>query len=493
MSGFPTPFTALHSNSPKATRLRKQIRFKLERKEAFEPLTEYENDPARFCREILGVELWSVQVQIAESVRDNHRTSVCACYASGKTYLSAALVLWWLYSRRPALAVTTAPTGRQVKKLLWRDIRKLHRRAKRRLPGKILTTEAQIAEDVFGMGFSSDKPNSVAGLHEAYNVLFVEDEAAGMAAEVVEGFEGITATEGSRHIKIGNPICQDGPFWDSHNKPGELERWNKFSISALDTPNYASGRVVVPGLVSRDWVEDKRTRWGESSPLWITKVLGRFYTASGEKVVPRDWVEMAWKRWTDPLPTKHPIPKRLAVDIAGGGQDETVLALRDGRRISIEDAWQDPDLMRQAKRILEKAIALGVEELAIDRTGLGQGVCDRVLELQESGIGQQIEIIPVCLNGASTEPEQFAYLVDEVHFLMRAAFDPTLPEPVAIDPRETDLARELSERGWSINERGKIKVESKRELTRRKVDSPDRADAVSLLFAPSQQLVTFFV
>lgn len=415
-------------------------------------------------------------------------------FAEHNTYLSAALVLWWLYTRRPALAVTTAPTGRQVRKLLWRDIRKLHRRAKRRLPGKVLTTEVQIAEDVLGMGFSSDKPNSVAGLHEAKNVLFVEDEAAGMAAEVVDGFEGITAGgHDSRHLKIGNPLAISGPFWDSHNAPGELTRWNKFSISALDTPNYIAGKMVVPGLVSREWVEDKRSRWGENSPLWVTKVLGKFFTASGEKVIPRDWVEMAWKRWNEELPTATNVPRRLAADIAGGGQDETVLALRDGRRITIIEAWQDADLMRQARKILERAIALNVEELAIDRTGLGQGVCDRIIELQETGIGQQISMIPVCLNASATDQEQFAYLVDEVQFLMRAAFDPAGPEPVAIDPKETDLLRELSERGWGINERGKIKVESKRELTRRKVDSPDRADAVSLLFAPDGNLRVFIL
>lgn len=468
-------------------RLAKQV-------EQFAPMVEYADDPVGFCRDILGVGLWSKQAEIAESVRTNPRTTVSACYGSGKTFLAACLVLWWCYTRRPALVVTTAPTGRQVRKLLWREIRKLWRKAKRRLAGQCLTTELRIAEDVLAMGFSSDKPNSVAGLHEASNVLFIEDEAAGMPAEVVEGFDGITATEGARHLKIGNPICKDGPFWDSHNKPGEKERWEPFEISAEDTPNVQAGKSVVPGLVSREWVDDKRRKWRETSPLWWTKVLGKFWVNNSDKVVPQGWVIAAQQRFLDlPKPEGPAKIKRLAVDVAGGGQDETVLYKRWDRLIKFVEAWQEPDLMTQARNIVGVCKREGVDELMIDSTGLGQGLWQRVLELQENGAIPGVSVYGIALQESAEDTDQFERLVDEVQFEMRAAFDPQNPEAVAIDPDDKDLAQELPLRGWSIGERGKIKVQSKREMRREGIPSPDHADSVSMLCHSPKEVCLFIL
>lgn len=451
--------------------------------EQFQPLTEFADDPVGFCRDVLGANLWGEQARIAESVRDNPRTTVSACYGSGKTYLAACLVLWWLYTRRPAMVVTTAPTGRQVKKLLWREIRKLWRKARRRLAGTCLTTELKVAEDVLAMGFSSDRPNSVAGLHEAENVLFIEDEAAGMVAEVVEGFDGITATEGARHLKIGNPVCRDGPFWDSHNKPGERDRWERIEISALDTPNVQAGKTVVPGLVSREWVEDKRSKWRETSPLWWTKVLGKFWVDRSDKVVPAGWVQDAQRRFLEiPCPSEPPAIKRLAVDVAGGGQDETVLYRRLGRWVKHLESWQEPDLMVQARKVIEVAIREGVDELFIDSTGLGQGLWNRVMELQDGGAIPNVTVTGLPLQSAATDTDQYERLVDEVQFALRGAFDPANPAAAIIDPQDTELAHELPLRGWSIGDRGKIKVQSKREMRAQGIPSPDHADACSMLF-----------
>ncbi len=471
--------------------IRRLLPRRVARGEAFQPLVEWADDPAGFAREVLGVTLWEAQVKIASDVRDHPRVTVSACYGSGKTFLAAVLVLWWLYTRRPAMVVTTAPTGRQVKALLWREIRKLHRRAKRKLAGKLLTKELVLADDWFAMGFSSDRPNSVAGLHEAANVLFIEDEAAGMPAEVVEGYDGITATEGSRHLKIGNPLCKDGPFWDSHNKKGEKERWKRHYIKATDTPNVKAKKTVVPGLVSWEWVQDKLRRWGQKHPHWVMKVLGRFWVAAAEKVLPETWVALAAARWHE---LTDEGPRILGADIAGGGQDDTVLALRTGRRIRIVEEWHEEDLMRQARRILELALFHLVDEVRFDYTGLGQGVYQRAEELQdEEGLGDHVQLIPVRMgNKPELEPDVYNRRSDEVQFMLRNAFDPSNQNAVAIDPDDTETQRQLSVRGWTVNSAGKIEAEGKKALRKRGVDSPDRADAVSLTtLETDQELVVF--
>lgn len=469
-----------------------------------EPLTEYADDPVGFCWDVLGVRLWSVadyatdnpeaggQVEIAESVRDNPRTSVAACYASGKTFTAACLSIWWLMTRRPAMLMTTAPTHRQVKQLLWREIRKLVRGARRQLPGKPLQTQWFLADDWWGVGFSSDDPNRVAGLHETANVLFIEDEAAGMDPEVVEGFEGITAAEGSRHLKIGNPVCQSGPFFDSHQHPEESKRWARISIDAEDTPNVRERKTIVPGLVGHEWVDDKRHKWlarGLMS-LWETRVKGRFYVTAGEKIVPLEWIHEAQHRWEQ---VSSEGTRDLGVDVAGGGRDESCAYMRSGRRVSFVDAWQNNDLMWQAEHVAALAEKLEVQRLIIDATGLGQGVWNRLNQLQaDEGRLYGIRLCGVFLGKSALEQDVYNRRSDEVQFALRWALNPENPECVAIDPSDKQLAEELGWRDWWTNVRHLIQTPDKRKLKALHGSSPDHADAMAMLFAEPEQKETWF-
>lgn len=471
-----------------------------------EPLTEYADDPVGFCWDVLGVRLWSVrdypsdnplsggQCEIAEGLRDNPRVSVAACYASGKTFTAACVSIWWLMTRRPAMLMTTAPTHRQVKQLLWREIRKLVRGARRQLPGKPLQTQWFLADDWWGVGFSSDDPNRVAGLHETANVLFIEDEAAGMDPEVVEGFSGITAAEGSRHLKIGNPICQSGPFFDSHMHPEESKRWKCISIDAEDTPNVREGQAVVPGLVGAEWVEDKRHKWLRRglTALWETRVKGRFYVTSGDKVVPVDWIHAAHSRWGT-VSTEG--VKALGVDVAGGGRDSSSAYLRTGRVVAHQDDWDNGDLMWQAEHVASMAERLGVEVVYVDKTGQGKGVFDRLMQLQtEEGRLHGIRVVGVGFGESATESDVYNRKSDEVQFNLRWALNPENPEAIALDPNDKQLAEELGWREWWTDDRHRIQTTPKKALKKQFGGSPDHADAVGVIFAePAKEEVGFLL
>jgi hypothetical protein len=456
--------------------------------EQFEPLLQYYSDFEGFCRDILGIRIWSGQVDIGNAVRDYPRVSVAACYASGKTFTAACLVLWWIFTRRPALVITTAPTGRQVKTLLWREVRKLYKKARRRLPGRMLQTKLELADDWQAFGFASDAPNSVAGLHEAANVLFIEDEAAGMEPEVVDGFEGITAGSDSRHLKIGNPICESGPFFDSHMNPEEASRWYRINIDAEETPNVKAREKIYPGLVEYDWVEDKRHRWLERGllGLWETKVKGRFYLSSAEKVVPSEWIIKAWERWSAADTAGERV---LGVDIGGGGIDPSVAYLREGDRLRYLDEWTTEDLMAQAQKIVDLAVQAGADRVMIDRTGLGQGVWSRVLQIQEDGgLSDSVSVIGVKLGVKPDDDVTFQSRSDEVAFALRDALDPNQKTKLAFDPSDKQLAEECQYRSWQKNEKGRIQVDSKRDLRKKGLGSPDRADAAAICCVPARRI-----
>lgn len=459
----------------------------------FQPFLEYADDPVGFARDILGVELWAKQLEIILSVWKNPRTAVPACYASGKTYLAAVIVLWWLFTRRPALVVSTAPTGRQVKKLLWRYVRKLYKGAKIRLGGRLLQTELIIADDWQAFGFAGSSGASVQGIHEAENVLFVEDEAAGMAAELLEDFEGITAGEGTRHLKIGNPITAEGPFYEACQ---DKENWNVIPISAFDVPNVIEKRTVIKGLVDHEWVEHKRTRYGEKSPFWVTKVLGLFWSQSAELVIPVEWAQAALDRWDSPELLEWEEnndlgPVEIAADI-GMTIDETVITKKHGRRIWVLDRFipmTTPVLIEKIEYWAQQSRA---EIVRIDATGLGKTIPslleERILT-GESPLDEDTIIDGIVLGKTPKHKENkdvFAFALDEAQWEMRQAFDPDGPAPIAIFDEQ--LKKELSARAWVLDRKGKIKVDTKKDLKSKGISSPNDADAAMLHFHPSRSV-----
>lgn len=460
----------------------------------FEPLVQYVNDPGGFCRDILGFELWDKQDEIAQALRDNPRVAVPACYSSGKTYLAAALVLWWMMTRRPALVCTTAPTGRQVKKLLWRYVRKLFRKAKVQLGGRLLQTELILDDDWQAFGFAGSSGHSVQGIHESANVLFIEDEAAGMDPDLLEDFEGITAAKDSRHLKIGNPTVQSGPFWDACKDEKESKRWKVIPISAFDVPNVAQKREVIPGLVSYEWVQDKKARYGVKSPFWITKVLGEFWTASSELVIPIAWAKAALERWdSEELLAWEAAndlgPIEIAVDV-GITIDETVITKKHGRRIEVLDRF----IPMKAGVLLDKieywALEVEAEIIRIDATGVGKTIPDLLEDRIYDGLSlldEDIEIDAIVLGKKPKERDAFEYALDEAQWFMRQAFDPENPEAIAI--RDPQLAKELSARSWTLHPRsGRIKVDTKKDLKKKGIGSPNDADAAMLHFKHHERI-----
>jgi len=77
-------------------------------------------DPVWWIREVLGDDLWGEQAQIVESVRDTPETAVRSCHGIGKSFIAARTALWFLYTHAPSIVITTAPTDRQVRGILWK-------------------------------------------------------------------------------------------------------------------------------------------------------------------------------------------------------------------------------------------------------------------------------------------------------------------------------------------------------------------------------------
>jgi hypothetical protein len=186
-------------------------------------------------------------------------------------------------------------------------------------------------------------------------------------------------------------------------KPGS--GWHVETISAFDTPAYTGEKVpedLLPLLVSPEWVEERKLRWGVTSPIYQSKVLGEFPDISDDSLILPKWIEAAQKRTLDR--TRRPI---IAADIARFGEDETVIMRREGGWIRVYRAHRKADTMVTAGHIAKATRDIDDEagkndwvRAVVDVPGVGGGVVDRLAELE-------LPVVPYNGGEAPIDKERF--------------------------------------------------------------------------------------
>ncbi len=443
-------------------------------------------DPALWVREVLGHEPWQKQVEILESVRDNKVTAVKSCHAAGKSHVAACAALWFLYTHPRSLVITTAPTDRQVTGILWKEIRTSHQRAKVPLQGNCLNQELKLENDWWAVGFTAPEysADKFQGFHAVY-ILVIADEASGISEDIFDAIDGVLTSDESRLLMIGNPTNPAGRFFKEF--AGGMGA-SKISISAFDTPNFTryglaeqdildgtwkekvTGPLPAPYLVTPGWVADRVKRWGPESPLYKSKVLAQFPLSGADTLIPLHHIEAAIERTIEPGP-----PVELGVDVARFGSDETVIFCRYGNHARIHKVLPMSDTMETAGAVIQAIRETGATLAKIDSIGIGAGVFDR---LNEQGIPVQ----EMQSGMAAKDKERFANARAEWWGELRTRF-----EEGEIDiPDDETLVSQLSAIRYKVNSRGQIQIESKDDMKRRGMASPDRADALMLVFGCSR-------
>lgn len=494
------------------------------------------NDPVLFAWEACGVVLWRGQREICAAVTAKWpcRVVVKSGHKTGKSLSLAVLALWWWITRPNARVIMTAPTARQIRSTLWREVRNLWQRASKRLealgglggrlydlPEHGLKTIESVDQSEI-VGFSSKQPENVAGT-SGENNLYLIDEASGVPRNVFEAIDGNRAG-GASVLLFSNPTKTSGEFFDAFNSKAHL--YTRISISSETTPNVLSGRRVVPGLATRQWIQEKREEYGpdhENDPRYRVRVLGEFPLGGTNKVIPAEELERAKQRWFDfagmvlgkediareperrmqlfrdpeaiarvrarweeKVATNGPLV--IGVDPSWGQGDLSVCYPRRGLRMFAPASFAgDGDnagyavammVLAQARRLRignERAVVF------IDCIGIGASATDHLKQYPE-----EIRLIEVnsgkAPHGRGAETE-YVNLRSQMHFAGRrwlrkgGAFEPhALTEG---DLRETE---------YTLKDTGEIVVE-KKSLVKARIDrSPDHGDA--FLLSTSDFMIT---
>ena len=174
-------------------------------------------------------------------------------------------------------------------------------------------------------------------------------------------------------------------------------------------------------------------------------------------------------------------PLVYGVDVARHGTDKSALVKRRGNSVVGIQTWRQLDLMQLVGAVVHEVEQEedNVEEILVDAIGLGAGVADRLQELGHP-------VISVNVAESSAMHPTALRLRDELWIRAKEwleAKDVVLPD-------NEILAKELVAPRYSFTSSGKLKVESKDEMKRRGVASPDVADAFCLTFAGVAGTVT---
>ena len=492
----------------------------------------YATHPPLYIEEVLGTDtLEDYQVKVLDAIAKYDKVAIKACHSVGKTWKLARAALWFFNMFKNSIVITTAPTHRQVKTLLWGEIRDAHTNSKVALGGRLLDTELKLNDKHYMMGFSPQKKagtgdkgqqgSSFQGFHSDY-VFVIFDEATGVDPDVWTMADGLlTSGKTVKFVAIANPTTRNCKFFECFSDPS----WHKVSISCFDSPNMiANGftdkeklqeeidrlsclsdqvRVThiqeyekpVPYLLTAQFVVPYVMKHGFDHPLVLSKVFGEFPLNDDEVLVQYEDVFAAQQREVkrDMLSLRT-----IGVDVARGGGDKTVITDLEGCKHMGTDTYNKRDLM-----YISGLVILKINEqvgrptvVCIDATGLGSGVLDKLLEAQREGVissavriveihfGSKTMNIGADLPGASKslkdqekrEKKTFANLKAKMFNLLASDLKNNLDLS-----EESIYLEELPTIKYTIDGSGKIVIESKKDYkTRTGKSSPDSSDSLAL-------------
>jgi hypothetical protein len=223
---------------------------------------------------------------------------------------------------------------------------------------------------------------------------------------------------------------------------------------------------LLPLLVSPEWVDERKKRWGVTSPIYTSKVLGEFPDISDDTLIMLKWIEAAQARTIKR--NGRPV---LAWDIARFGEDETVGMRREGGWMRVCRAHSKADTMTTTGHIAKAHRDINGERglkdwptHVVDVVGVGAGVYDRLVELG-------VPVTPYNGGEAPFDKERFINARAEDYWNLREMFE---AGEVDIDELDDVLAAQLGSIKWTVDSRGRIKIESKDDMRKRGLPSPDR-------------------
>lgn len=196
----------------------------------------------------------------------------------------------------------------------------------------------------------------------------------------------------------------------------------------------------------------------------------------------------------------------LGFDVADEGDDANATVLRHGSVVTDMQQWRGQDVIYSADKVYLYAQEQNIDRIVYDNIGVGAGV--KAQFRRKSG---KVQTLGFNAGGAVYKPDakytddkknrdMFANIKAQAWWMVRDRFYKTwravhhgdsYPEDQLISLSSSlheleYLTAELSRPQVDYDQNGRVKAESKKDMKKRGIPSPNRADALVMAFAPVQ-------
>lgn len=414
-----------------------------------------------------------------------YRLAVASGRGIGKSALVSWLILWFLSTRLGSTIIVTANTEQQLRSRTWAELGKwLTLSVNNHWWEKTATTikpakwfEEALQKDLkIDTGYyyaqaqlwSEENPDAFAGIHSSYGVCLIMDEASGIPGPIYSVSEGFFSepTKDRYWFTFSNPRRNSGPFFDSFH--GKRSFWKNEQIDSR----------TVEGT-DQKLFQSMLEQYGEDSTVARVEVLGEFPSYDNDTVIPMELCRSAVMREVD-LTVSEPIV--WGIDVARFGGDNSALCKRQGNTVLEMKTYNSMDLMSLCGAIKNEyddaTVLEKPQEILVDVIGVGSGVVDRLSELN-------LPVIGVNVGESPSSKKNYLNLRAELWFKIKE----WLSGRDVFLPSDDELVQQLVSPIYKYTSTGKVKLESKEEMKKRGIKSPDKADALALTFASTSAVL----
>jgi len=403
-----------------------------------------------------------------------YKSATTSGRGTGKSSLVAWLNMWMMSTRLGATCINTANNESQLKTRTWAELGKWHTSSlnshwfeKTAMSLKPAEWFEALLKKQLGIDtgyyysqaqlWSEENPDAFAGVHNHNGILLIFDEASGIPAPIWKVSEGFFTEPilDRYHFVFSNPRRNTGEFFECFHRFRDY--WNRRHLDSRKVEG--TDKKVLNDIVEK---------YGEDSDEARIEVKGEFPRQGDSQFINRELISQAIER--ELIPDTW-APLIMGVDPARYGDDATIIRFRQGR-----DARSIPfvkmkgaDNMQVANKVAELAEKYDPDAICID-AGNGTGIIDALRHMN-------YKVHEVWFGGSSPEPEWSnlrTYMWAKVRDWLGGG---------CID-RDPFLCDDLAGPEYRFQKGSdKLILESKEEMKRRGLASPDHGDALACTFA----------
>lgn len=412
---------------------------------------------------------------------DPIQLSRCSGHGIGKSACVAWIILWAISTFEDTKGVVTANTENQLKTKTWAEVAKWHRLFIGKRLFKMTATALFSADPdhektwrIDMVPWSEKNMEAFAGLHnQGKRIIVVFDEASAIHDLIWETTEGALTDKNTQifWVCFGNPTKSSGRFRECFPGGRFEKRWKSRAIDSREVSFTNKSQIAT-------WIED----YGEDHDFVRVRVRGVFPRIDAASFISYELALEATKR---PVPEHNSAPIILGVDCARFGDNKSVIFPRKGRdaRTLRPRVFQNINTLQLTAEIVRAFHELGASAICIDTGSFGAAIYDNLLAAD----------LPVYEVSFGSPDDQQCYGQAEArirYFNKRSAIYGAIRTwlhhgciPDEVPMLEDSLPTEMSGPTFTIAKEDVIQLESKKDMRRRGITSPDATDALACTLA----------